>query len=165
MDLGRQGAFKYKPRASKLELGDTINGKPILDYIAELASYRHTQEEAAGLIGCSPRTFKKFLADHEEASHAWKDGKRLFKASLRRLGMLHARSDPSTWRFLAKNHLDMTDGGHADQKAAAEALGEGEPSSKAKLIERIVSIQRLTILETTTNTAKAPTGRSVVKRE
>jgi len=165
MEIGRSGPFKYKPRATKLEIDDTVNGKPMLQMITELAAYRHTQAEAAGLLGCSESCFERFLRDHPEAREAWKDGRRISKASLRRMLWSHAKSDPSTARFLAKNMLKMTDGGEKanSPQAAADEGVDVSRLPKEKLIARIIEFQRAAIVDNSANTAKA-TGKGVIKR-
>lgn len=90
-------AFKYKRRDKLLELNERT-----LDQLTNIAAHDHTQTEAAGLLGVSLATLTNFLAEHEEAREAWEDGRRKGRATLRRLGFSHAKDDPSTWRFLAK---------------------------------------------------------------
>jgi len=90
-------AFRYKTRSKLLELNERT-----LDQITNIAAHDHTQTEAAALLGCSLPTFTNFLMAHPEAREAWQDGRRMGRATFRKLGFTHAKHDPSTWRFMAK---------------------------------------------------------------
>ncbi len=144
--------FRYKPRQNKLELGDNINGIPILDYVTMLAGMRHTQNEAAALLGVAPATFKRFLANNPEASEAWQDGRQLHKASVRRLVWRHAQSDASTARALAKNLGILK-----DDKAQGGADGSDQPSrmSRHEAMRRILELQSISQQQKPTGTALA----------
>jgi hypothetical protein len=122
-----------------------------LDLITSIASYRHTQGEAAALLQVSKPTFERFLAEHEEAKQAWKDGKQMCDASVRRLLFLHAKCDPATARFLAKNHLKMTD--------------DGEPRLEAEIGKAVLSVAeaKARITEMQAKLA-APSSRALVRR-
>ena len=134
--------FKYKPRRAKLDLDDTINGKPLLDLITQIASYRHTKGEAAALLGVGYSTFNRFLDENPEAKEAWKDGRQICKASVRRLLFVHAKSDPSTARYLANNLLaDMTKDG---VDATADAAGGVDRLSRDDAKKRILELQAIT---------------------
>lgn len=146
--------FRYKPRQQKLEMGDEINGIPILDYITMLAGFRHPQNEAAALLGVSPATFKRFLADHEEGRDAWWDGRQLNKASLRRLLWRHAQSDPATARALAK-HLKMLN------DDSGKGKGGDDPSSAPAVMSRPEAKRRILELQSIMMESKANTGKSV----
>lgn len=165
MDLGR-GAFRYKPRRQKLQIDDEINGIAILDFITALAAYRHTQEEAAALLGVAASTFKNFIADNPEAKDAWHDGRQINKASVRRLLYMHAKGDPSTARFLAKNILRMTDDGAKPGKDSDAATGIGS-LPKREIIARILELQAITTVDSNTASGEkkrsAPLSRALVR--
>lgn len=163
MDIGREGAFKFKPRREKLNVNDTINGTPLLDMISLLGAYRHTHGEAAALLGVGESTFRRFLGDNEEARDAWKDGRQLCKASVRRLIFLHAKGDAPTARFLAKNILKMTDSG--DDAPPPPPVDNSGRLSRLEAVKRIVELQKITIIEAQpaqSGSVKKP-GRAVAR--
>ncbi len=142
--------FRYKPRRNKLDLGDNINGVPILDMIARLAAYRHTQKEAAALLGVGHSTLKRFFEENAEAREAWQDGRQMCKATIRRLIFMHAKSDPSTARYLANNMLEMT----SDGKQESDVPGGVERLSRDEAKKRILELQAIT------STAKPAASKS-----
>lgn len=134
--------FKYKPRRAKLDVNDTINGMPLLDLIAQLAAYRHTKGEAAAILGVGYSTFNRFLDENQEAKEAWKDGRQICKASVRRLLFVHAKTDPSTARYLANNMLaDMTKDG---VDPAASTPGGVDRLTRDDAKKRILELQAIT---------------------
>ena len=110
--------IRYKPRREKLSIADD----GILDRIFAVALLRPTQAEAAAALGVSRETLRLFMDGHPEAREAWDDGKQACKLSLRRTLMLHAKSDPGTARFLAKQYLKMSDD---PAKARLDSTTEG----------------------------------------
>lgn len=68
--MSNANPFRYKPRRQKLDIDDNVNGVPILDMLAQIAAYRHTQKEAAALLGVGHSTLKRFLEENPEARDA-----------------------------------------------------------------------------------------------
>jgi hypothetical protein len=125
-------AFKYRPRSKRLSIDD----HGILDLIYDLAGFNHTQEEAASLLGVGRDTFSEFLRAHAAAAEAWADGMESGRASFRRMGYVHAKHDPSTWRFLSKQKsiLAMTDG--KEEEAPQDSVKAISPEeAKARVLE------------------------------
>ena len=77
--------------------------------ILALASLGCTQEEAAGGMSCSQRTFKQFLAEDELARDVWERGHSQLKISLRRKQLKIAETNPIMAIFLGKNYLEQRD--------------------------------------------------------
>lgn len=135
--MSKEDPFRYKPRRKSLDVNDMINGRSILDVIASIAAYRHSQPEAAALLGVGTATFKRFLHDCPEARDAWRDGRQMCKATVRRLIFVHAKSDPATARYLANNILDMTPDGKTDDNVP----GGTDRLSREDAMRRIQELQ------------------------
>ncbi len=124
--------------------------------ISNLAAYRHTKGEAAALLGVSYSTFRTFLDDNSEARDAWRDGRQVCNASVRRLLFVHAKNDPSTARYLANNMLDdMTKDG---VDAASNVPGGVDRLSRDDAKKRILELQAITANPTPSK------GRSLIAR-
>lgn len=96
--------FVYKPRL-KLDPEDpTLEQK-----LHQCGLHNMTQHAAAAVLGVSADTLQRLWKDHPEFKEAFLQGKHMREAKLRIVGDRHMLTDPSTWRFLAKNELGMSD--------------------------------------------------------
>jgi hypothetical protein len=134
--------FQYKPRKLKLHVDDP----GLLDQIMKLAAHLSmTKTIAAGILGVSPACFFNFLKENEEAQESWRTGRAMGKADFIKTGYMHARSDPPTWRFLAKQkqYLGMADNPTVDKPVAALAGAEVRKlESREQLMRKILELSK-----------------------
>lgn len=86
--------------------------EPTLKTIAALAKLFCTQEEIAGVLGCSLSTFSHFLRENPRAKDVWEDGLKHAKISLRRKQLAMADKSAPVAIFLGKNYLGQKDEHH-----------------------------------------------------
>lgn len=108
--------FIYKPRP-KLDVAD----ETLLQRMHQCGMHNMTHYQAAAVLGVSRDRLEDFWKLHPEYREAFEAGKHMRGAKIRILGDRHMALDPSTWRFVAKNELGMSDDpskARADEAAA-----------------------------------------------
>ncbi|SHH05795.1 hypothetical protein [Bradyrhizobium erythrophlei] len=99
--------------------------------LAEIARLFGTQEEAAAILGVSPRTISNFFNDYPETREVWEDGLMHAKVSLRRKQLALADKNAPAAIFLGKNYLAQKDENHTNLNVRKEAT----EMSEAELLE------------------------------
>ncbi|MGJ4953043.1 hypothetical protein [Bradyrhizobium sp. HKCCYLS20291] len=89
--------------------------------LAEIARLFGTQDEAAAILGVSPRTLTNFFNVYPEAREVWDDGLQHAKVSLRRKQMALADKNAPASIFLGKNYLGQKDENHTNLNVRKEA--------------------------------------------
>lgn len=97
--------FVYKKLGPKLDPEDpTLEQK-----LHQCGLHNMTQDATAAVLGVSTDTLQRLWKAHPEFKEAFQAGKHMREAKLRIIGDRHMLTDPSTWRFIAKNELGMSD--------------------------------------------------------
>lgn len=136
--------FRYKGQREYSHKLNSKDNPKLLEIIHNIAGFRHTQAEAAAVLGVAVSTFKKMLATDQDIKDAWDSGKEMCKASARRLVFMHAQEDASTARYLANNMLGWSNDPsklRAMEAAAAGAEALSRPSSRDETMRRIQQLQ------------------------
>lgn len=109
------------PRKTKLQPDeDTLRA------LAEIARLFGTQEEAAAILGVSPRTLTNFFNAYPDAREVWDDGLMHAKVSLRRKQMALADKNAPASIFLGKNYLGQKDENHTNLNVRKDATEMSE---------------------------------------
>jgi AraC-like DNA-binding protein len=128
--------FQYKPRR-KLDPAD-----PKLPERIHMGATRNLNKgELATMLGVSRDHLADIFRDHPHLQEAYEDGRQTRRAKLRMLGDRHAITDPSTWRFLAKNELELSDD---PSKAKADEAAAGlihQQIDRGEIDKRIMELQ------------------------
>lgn len=147
----------YRRRANNAKL-DPANDKDLYKKIFNAARLRLTQEEAAAVLGVACSNFRAFLKADEEAANAWADGKEVCKVSLKRTLFDHAKSDPTTARYLANNILGMSND-PSKNKALENQGATAAAMNREEAIKRITELQQK-VIDITPAEPKKVAGRS-----
>lgn len=158
--------FRYKPRREKLHVDDP----GLLEMITKLAMHLGlSRTHMAEILGVAKSTFYDFLNNNEEAMDAYRAGRAAGRLDFAQTGMLHARSDPATWRHLSKHKrfLGLDDAPKAT-KVADDDSAAGGPSrrlSREELMGRIIELTGKVVVEDVRRPPNhGTTGRGIVKR-
>jgi hypothetical protein len=89
--------------------------------LAEIARLFGIQDEAAAILGVSPRTLTNFFNRSPEAREVWEDGLMHAKVSLRRKQLSLADKNAPAAIFLGKNYLGQKDENHTNLNVSKQA--------------------------------------------
>lgn len=142
--------FRYRP-GTLLEPGEELQ-------LRMLACGRNnlTHEETAAVLGCSRTHLELFWKANPDHRQAFDDGKQMRKVILRAQGDIHAKLDPATWRFLAKNELGLSDDpskAKLDEQATKALKGMSREEANKRILEltpKLIGEQRIVSRETYT---------------
>lgn len=162
--------FQYKPRQQALDVDD----EGLLEQLTKLgAQLSLTQGVAADILGVARSTFMKFLKEQPRAKDAWTMGRAMGKVDFAKTGFLHARSDPATWRFLAKQdrYLGMSDNPKLDKPLGDAATASAKRMTREEATARILELSRKLPVEIDGDAEEVQppanqsrTGRSIARR-
>lgn len=158
--------FRYKSKREKLDASDPKT----LDMLTKLATHLGlTKGHIAQILGVARSTFYEFLEKHEEAMNAYEAGRAMGRLDFVQTGLLHARSDPATWRHLSKDprFLGIKDEPKAKKapEGVPDAPGTTRRLSRDELMGRIVELSGKVVVEDVRKPANhGTTGRGIVKR-
>lgn len=138
-------AIRYKRQKNRQLYPDD----PVLmNQIRAAASIHCTRDEAAHIIGVSPRTFRRFLKTYEVAEAEWKRGRGLGRASLRRRQYQVAMAgDPQMLKWLGKQKgwLGQSEDPAKLRQDAAEAgaVRRSRQETEARILELFARMPQL----------------------
>jgi hypothetical protein len=104
--LGERGTSKYNGGGATPKI---VHDESTIKRIRDLGGLQCTLTEVAGVLQCNVETLRSFLARHEDAADAYRDGKENGKASLRRMQFVLAKRSAAMSIHLGKNYLNQRD--------------------------------------------------------
>ena len=134
-----------KAKAPKIKYKkNRTNQKPLLEntdrvrhQLKELAKRMCSMKEASAILGISDTTLYDFFKRHPDAKDAWLQGKEIGRHDLREMLWAHAKENPNTAQFLAKQRewLDYGDNKTQDINVNINAIPHEERMSRIKELQ------------------------------